>query len=62
LWIDHADPSKTYEHLLERREIANFFRYIEILNENAGGTGKIRQLPVPTIGALTLQAIHALTV
>ena len=59
LWIDKADPSDEFEQLLERREIANFFRYVEILNENSGlMTGKIRQLPVPSIDQLTLAAIR----
>lgn len=61
LWIDRPDPGRRYEQLLERREIANFFRYVDVLRENAGlQTGKVRQLSVPSIDRLTLDAIRAL--
>jgi hypothetical protein len=61
LWIDRPDPSRQYEQLLERREIANFFRYVDVLRENAGvQTGKVRQLSVPSMDRLTLAAIREL--
>jgi hypothetical protein len=61
LWIDRPDPTRQYEQLLERREIANFFRYVDVLRENAGlQAGKFRQLSVPSIDRLTLDAIRQL--
>ena len=59
LWIDTAGASDDYKRRLERREIANFFRYIDVLRENAGlQTGKVRQLTVPSIDKLTLDLIR----
>jgi nucleotide-binding STING sensor domain-containing protein/predicted nucleotide-binding protein with TIR-like domain len=60
LWIDTAGATDGYKQLLERREIANFFRYVDVLSENAGlQTGKVRQLAVPSIDELTLDAIRS---
>ena len=48
-----------YKQLLERREIANFFRYVDVLREIAGlQTGKVRQLAVPSLDQLTLAVIR----
>jgi hypothetical protein len=59
LWIDSAGATDGYKLLLERREIANFFRYVDVLRENAGlQTGKVRQLAVPSIDKLTLDLIR----
>jgi hypothetical protein len=61
LWIDNPGQASEYRQVLERREIANFFRYLEIMSEEADLPGAIRQLPVPTIDRLTLNAILDLT-
>jgi nucleotide-binding STING sensor domain-containing protein/predicted nucleotide-binding protein with TIR-like domain len=59
LWIDTDGQTDGYKQLLERREIANFFRYVDVLRENAGlQTGKVRQLAVPSIDQLTLAIIR----
>jgi hypothetical protein len=59
LWIDSAGQTDGYKQLLERREIANFFRYVDVLRENAGlQTGKVRQLAVPSLDQLTLALIR----
>jgi hypothetical protein len=63
LWLDGADPGGEYRRLLEEREIGNFFRYLELLSEQAGlGSDKIRRLSVPSIEDLTIEAIRALAV
>ncbi len=60
LWIDATDGTDGYKRLLERREIANFFRYVDVLRENAKlHTGKLRQLAVPSIDSLTLDLIRS---
>jgi hypothetical protein len=61
LWIDTPDQASEYGRVLERREIANFFRYLEIMSEEAGLPGTIRQLMVPSMDRLTLNAILDLT-
>lgn len=59
LWIDGAGGTDDYRQLLERREISNFLRYVDVLRENAGlQTGKLRQLSVPSIDKLTLALIR----
>jgi len=59
LWIDSEGGTDDYKQLLERREIANFFRYVDVLRENAGlQTGKVRQIAVPSIDRLTLAVIR----
>jgi nucleotide-binding STING sensor domain-containing protein/predicted nucleotide-binding protein with TIR-like domain len=59
LWIDSAGGSDDYRQLLERREIANFFRYVDVLRESAKlETGKLRQIAVPSIDTLTLDLIR----
>jgi nucleotide-binding STING sensor domain-containing protein/predicted nucleotide-binding protein with TIR-like domain len=59
LWIDNAGGTDGYRQLLERREIANFFRYVDVLRENAKlETGKLRQIAVPSIDKLTLALIR----
>ena len=59
LWIDDAGQTDDYKQLLERREIANFFRYVDVLRENAGlQTGKVRQIAVPSLDQLTLPVIR----
>jgi hypothetical protein len=61
LWIDTPDQASEYRRVLERREIANFFRYLEIMTEEADVPGAIRQLLVPSMDRLTLHAILDLT-
>jgi nucleotide-binding STING sensor domain-containing protein/predicted nucleotide-binding protein with TIR-like domain len=59
LWIDSTGGTAAYKQLLERREIANFFRYVDVLRENAGlQTAKLRQLTVPSIDNLTLAVVR----
>ena len=61
LWIDEAEQSSGYKRLLERREIASFFRYLGILSEDAGVPSEIRQLSVPSLDELMLEAVRTLT-
>ena len=61
LWIDNPDQASEYRRVLERREITNFFRYLEIMSEEADVPGAIRQLLVPSMDLLTLKAILDLT-
>jgi hypothetical protein len=60
LWIGGEAPGAAYKEKLERREIANFFRYLDILREdNKIDAGKLRLLEVENFEDLTLDAIRA---
>jgi hypothetical protein len=61
LWIGGDAPGTSYSDKLEEREIANFFRYLDLLRgENGIAEDKVRFLAVETLDVLTLEALRAL--
>jgi hypothetical protein len=60
LWFDTAPAQSEYRQRLEEREIANFFRYLDLLRqEKKIGEQTIRLLELPSFEDLTLEWISA---